>query len=315
LTFHATLFLLVGLFGGVATPQPGREPDRDVGIALVSRTAGEVNYFSEAEVQTPAAGDETTAHSVSGGAPASAALPSLDQLPVDLAVQLPSSEAFASASGGPSLPRADGFTRGVGKGSGPGGPGQVPGGGGTSTSVFGVQGTGNKFVYLFDRSASMEGFGGRPIRAAKAELIASLRDLESVHQFQIIFYNNRPKPFNPNPPQPPHMMFGTEENRRLAEQFVRGIKPAGGTRHYDALWLALGLHPDVIFMLTDADEPELTAAELEAIRRRNRSGAAIHTIEFGSSPFARPNNFLLRLASQNRGQHVYIQVTRLAPRG
>ena len=65
-------------------------------------------------------------------------------------------------------------------------------GGTTSTGVFGVEGEGSKFVYVFDRSGSMQGFQGRPLAAAKRELITSLESLESVHQFQVIFYNERP---------------------------------------------------------------------------------------------------------------------------
>lgn len=33
--------------------------------------------------------------------------------------------------------------------------------------------------------------------AAQTELISSLDDLQRVHQFQIIFYNEKPKVFNP----------------------------------------------------------------------------------------------------------------------
>jgi hypothetical protein len=149
--------------------------------------------------------------------------------------------------------------------------------------------------------------------AAKAQLIASLRDLASVHQFQIIFYNDRISVFNPFHPQPPRMMFGTEQNKRLAEEFIRGINPAGGTRHVEPLTLALGLQPDVIFLLTDAEEPQLTPSELEKARQRNRGAASIHTIEFGSGPFHGRDDFLVRLAHQNSGQHVYVDVTRLTP--
>jgi len=106
------------------------------------------------------------------------------------------------------------------------------------------------------------------------------------------------------------MMFGTEENQRLAAEFVRGISPAGGTRHREALELALGMRPDALFLLTDADEPSLAPSELDAIRRRNR-GTSIHTIEFGIGPIRNSNNFLVRLARQNNGQHVYIDVSRL----
>ena len=87
----------------------------------------------------------------------------------------------------------------------------------------------------------------------------------------------------------------------------------GGTRHLSALRLALGLRPDVVFFLTDADEPRLTSDEMRQIRVLNK-GSIINTIEFGYGPQHRMDNFLVQLAKQNGGQHVYVDVRRL-PRG
>jgi hypothetical protein len=82
----------------------------------------------------------------------------------------------------------------------------------------------------------------------------------------------------------------------------------------EPLKLALALQPDVIFLLTDAEEPSLNSSELAAIRRQNRAGTSINAIEFGSGPFRGGENFLVRLARQNSGKHVYVDVTRLAAR-
>jgi hypothetical protein len=183
----------------------------------------------------------------------------------------------------------------------------------TSTQVFGAQGTGTRFIYVFDRSASMGGFEGRPLRAAKAELIKSLRQLAAVHQFQIVFYNERPSVFNPPGTGRPAVLFATDENQELARQFVDSMKAVGGTRHREALELALNMGPDVIFFLTDADEPQLTPGELAELQRRNRAGTVIHCIEFGAGEFSGSDNFLVRLARQHRGQHVYVNVVSLAP--
>jgi hypothetical protein len=180
------------------------------------------------------------------------------------------------------------------------------------TSVFGSHGTGNKFVYVFDRSNSMNDFEGRPLAGAKRELTASLGDLDRIHQFQIVFYNDRPTVFNPHYPQSPRMLFGDAATKRRAEDFVRRMDAGGGTRHMEALKLALGMRPDVIFFVTDAGEPQLSAKELEDILRRNeRVGATINAIEFGVGPDPGGTNFLVRLAQQNHGEHVYVDVTRL----
>jgi hypothetical protein len=155
----------------------------------------------------------------------------------------------------------------------------------------------------------MDGYGGKPLKAAKLELTRSLDDLERVHQFQIIFYNEKPKIFYLRGGTP-QLAWGDEESKQAARQFVRGVDASGSTQHLDALELALGMRPDVVFFLTDAGEPQLTPAELARIRRRNY-GAMIHTIEFGSGPQSNRDNFLMRLARDNDGQHAYVDVTRL----
>jgi hypothetical protein len=179
--------------------------------------------------------------------------------------------------------------------------------------VFGVEGEGSVFLYVFDRSDSMNGYQGRPLAAAKAELIESLRGLDSIHQFQIIFYNDRVTAFNPLEPQPPRLMFADATNKQLAEAFVRQIRASGGTRHMVPLRLALRLAPDVVFFLTDAAYPQLSNAELDELRRSN-TGTVINTIEFGAGPQMGGDNFLKKLARQNGGRHAYVDVTRLPAR-
>jgi len=66
------------------------------------------------------------------------------------------------------------------------------------TSMFGIDARGSKFVYVIDRSGSMGIDEGRPMATAKAELLRSIDKLDTVQQFQIIFYNERPQVFNPS---------------------------------------------------------------------------------------------------------------------
>ena len=66
------------------------------------------------------------------------------------------------------------------------GGGGINGGNGTGagqTSLFGVNDAGKKFVYVIDRSFSMEEHNA--FRAAKAELLTSLSRLTEVQQFQV----------------------------------------------------------------------------------------------------------------------------------
>jgi len=177
-----------------------------------------------------------------------------------------------------------------------------------SVSVFGVTGTGTRFVYVFDRSISM---AGPPLRAAKQQLIASLASLDSVHQFQIIFFNHEPQAWDLTGGQQ-RIAFATDANKRFAEKFVQGVSATGGTFRRTALQMALRLGPDVLFFLTDTDDPMAAADLQKAIRRAQRSATAIHTIEFGTGPATSGENFLVRLARQTQGDYVYIDIQQLA---
>jgi hypothetical protein len=296
---HTILLVFAALAISSPAKGPNVESDRTAGIALVQRSQTETTYFTEEDV--------ASLSSIAATSPTdSSSQPSpLTEFSVESTIQLPSSEEISSSTGlGNILPGAIGLTKGSeGARSLPGGQAQ--------TQVFGAQGTGNKFIYVFDRSASMDGFQGRPMRAAKSQLLASLGDLESVHQFQIVFYNETPAVFHPDRSRPPSILFASDDNKSQAKQFIERMAAVGGTHHIDALLLALGMNPDVIFFLTDAAEPQLTPGELSTIRRRNRSEATIHSIEFGSGPQRRGENFLKRLARQNRGKHVYVDVSKL----
>lgn len=185
-------------------------------------------------------------------------------------------------------------------------------GGKAVVGVFGTSGEGYKFVYVFDRSGSMGGSGRNALEAAKAELLASLRALSQTHQFQIIFYNDQVTKFNPTG-DPDRLVFANEQNKQAAARFLATITADGGTQHEAALSAAIRLRPDVIFFLTDADEPKLYPAQLQRIHRM-ANGITINTIEFGYGPRVAEDNFLVRLARENGGQHAYFDVSKLLQR-
>ncbi|HEY1785413.1 MAG TPA: hypothetical protein VGG30_07675 [Pirellulales bacterium] len=209
----------------------------------------------------------------------------------------------AGALEGAGLGNASGTTKGSS------GPKNLRGSGYARTGVFGIESEGYKFVYVFDRSGSMGGHGGAPLAAAKRQLIDSLEHLGQTHQFQIIFYNDDPHVFNLTG-SPGRLVFANDQNKTLAERFIGSITADGGTEHEEALTKALRMGPDVIFFLTDADEPRLNATQLQRIARANK-GAIINTIEFGYGPAYESDNFLIRLARQNRGKHAYVDISQL----
>jgi hypothetical protein len=176
-------------------------------------------------------------------------------------------------------------------------------GGKARTSLFGLVGEGYKFVYVFDRSGSMGGDGRKALGAVKAELKESLKNLDTVHQFQIIFYNEKPAIFNPSGTAG-RLAFGTDANKERAIRFIDNMAAGGGTDHEQALRLAIRLQPDVIFFLTDGDEPGLSSSQLEKVQNL-AAGIVINTIEFGDGPKPKQPSFLVRLARQNGGGYTY----------
>jgi hypothetical protein len=176
------------------------------------------------------------------------------------------------------------------------------------TSMFGIEASGYKFVYVIDRSGSMGGDGNAALKAAKAELLGSIKKLESTHAFQIVFYNERPAVFNPTGNG--LAVFANDRNKDLAERFLDSISAQGGTEHEAALRIAFKLKPDVIFWLTDADRPKLDDEQIARINRL-ASGTIINAIEFGTGPKKEEENFLKKIAEGNAGEHVYVDVTKL----
>lgn len=180
----------------------------------------------------------------------------------------------------------------------------------TSVKFFGAEGQGNRFVYVIDSSSSMAEFGA--MRMAKAQLMASLSQIDHNQEFQIVFYNTESRCLTVRN-DPPQMMPATSINRTLARTFIDAVQPNGGTIHLPAIELALSFKPDVIFLLTDAGEPMLYAADLQKLKRINRGKATIHTVEFGDgeqlqSKDSLADNFLEKLARQNGGTYVYRNV-------
>jgi hypothetical protein len=313
LVLHGTVFTVLGLSIKPTVRGSGDEATREGGIVLTERSAGRAEYFSSEEGSDAPSGIASATATAQAAQAASAALPEAALPPgVGNLPQLP--EGTGPLTGAP-LP-GDGIASAAAMaaaGAGGTGGGRVGQGGkfDVETKVFGVPGRGSRFVYVFDRSTSMDQFGGRPLLAAKRELIASLQSLQSVHQFQIIFYNENPRLMNLAGSQRAEMVFGNEQGKKLAEQFVGGIYADGGTKHLDALKLALRMGPDVIFFLTDADEPQLKRHELDEILRLNR-GTVINAIEFGIGQNPAARSFLKVLAAENHGQHGYVDVTRLS---
>ncbi len=170
------------------------------------------------------------------------------------------------------------------------------------TSLFGIADAGARYVYVIDRSISMQDCSA--LDAAKAELATSLSRINPTEEFQIIFFNQEPHKLRLRTTD--EFFRGTDPHRRLAVARMQLIPAEGATRPLPALLEALSLRPDVLFFLTDGDRPGLSSEDLRRLRQRNGGRARIHCIRFinNDAESSASGNWMEQLAAQNAGQYV-----------
>ena len=158
------------------------------------------------------------------------------------------------------------------------------------TSFFGVRAQGQVFIYVVDCSGSM--IDESRLTRAKIELRRSVNALQAPQRFQVIFYNDEPIPM---PGLLPKAADFPSKDQLL--QWLRLIEPDGRTDPRSALGLALSLRPDAIFLLSDGEFPEGTAA---AVTKKNPRKIPIHCIDLGSGDTAEQ---LKQIARESGGQY------------
>jgi len=315
LVLHAVLFVVLaislpGLRGGIVG-----DPDGDlrtVGIWVGHSGDGTGNDESGGgSGQEKEARGETKLVPAAKSDPLAIPATSAPSMPVQNTIPIAPAPVAPPVIGPGANPRHAGlFPRGAEPRSTAGKSGGDSAGGGRrgsrgSTPFFGIVDVGSRFVYVIDCSGSM--YSHNAMGAAKSELLKSLRTLNRFQQFQIVFYNTDQK-WLKAPGKVDFRFFAADEKSlRQAAAFVAEIDPDGGTQHRTAIELALRLHPDVIFFLTDGGVPGLGPFDLEELKRLNERHTRIHCVQFSSqddpdAPAA--TDFLQKLAAQNDGAYV-----------
>ena len=145
---------------------------------------------------------------------------------------------------------------------------------------------------------------------ARREVVASLAHLPATSSFQVILYDVWPQPLLINGSS--SLLPAGEDNARRVDQQLAAVNPGGSTKHKVALFSALDLHPEVIFLVTDGDD--LTLDEVRQVTLRNR-GAAIHVVELTTSRQAQEGGPLQELAVRNRGTYQLRNISRAVQLG
>ncbi|MBW8883576.1 MAG: VWA domain-containing protein [Planctomycetia bacterium] len=181
---------------------------------------------------------------------------------------------------------------------------KLPTGPTAQLSLFGsASAEGRSFVFVIDHSNSMGGEGLGAIQAAAKELAAHINQLTDQQTFQVVAYNQAVAYLTDR-----ELIPATAENKRKLVTFVANLAAYGQTEHTRGLLAALRLKPEVIFLLTDGGDPPLDPGQLRLIREEAAPRTAIHCLHFGRGPQSDTKNFLARLAAENRGSYVYIDM-------
>src|SRR5262245_7230954 len=171
-------------------------------------------------------------------------------------------------------------------------------------SLFGSSNAeGRSFVFVIDHSNSMGGEGLGAIQAAAKELAVHINQLTDQQTFQVVAYNQAVAYFTDR-----ELIPATAENKRKLVTFIANLAAYGQTEHSRGLLAALRLKPEIIFLLTDGGDPPLDASQLRTIREQAAPRTAIHCLHFGRGPRSDSKNFVARLAAENRGSYVYINM-------
>jgi hypothetical protein len=134
--------------------------------------------------------------------------------------------------------------------------------------------------------------------------------LKSINQFQIVFYNESANIYRGSASKTTQLIFATDVEKQSAMSYIKAMTGAGGTEHVPALKLGTKLSPDVIFFLTDAADPSLTASEVaDIVERCHSRGTTIHAIEFGTGPTPGSDRWIERLSQKTGGKYRYLDVT------
>jgi hypothetical protein len=175
-------------------------------------------------------------------------------------------------------------------------------GGPSSPAFFGTRGKGTKFVYIVDRSGSMD---GSRFDAACDELKKSLKSLRPGMSFHVIFYDSTDEDLPGTP-----LQAATTENIDKAIKWIEGQSPRGGTEPEDAMVRALKLKPHTIWLLTDGQFSDRICENITPVNPERK--VSINTIAIHDKS---GEALLKRIAEQNKGDYRFIPAPTGSPSG
>lgn len=152
-------------------------------------------------------------------------------------------------------------------------------------------------VFVLDTSGSM---AGNKLAQAKKALEFCVDNLNDTDQFEIVRFSTEAEPLFEK------LVAATDQNRQRAREFIKDLKPIGGTALEEALVKALALQPDVVIFLTDGQPTIGDIREeniLAAVKQANTGNARVFCFGIGTDV----NTHLLdQITEQTRAFSQYV---------
>ncbi len=290
----AIVSIVVHLLGGVVATQILIGGERPAGRGLPSGGPVELAIMGEQELKGLEGGaalpdSPSPAAEISAG---EAENPSL---------QLPSGDASTAdsemAALTPGAGSGGGGDIGEGSGFGIGGPGSGGSGGG-STSFFGVEARGTRFLYIVDVSGSM-GVGGK-IEALRTQLMQSIEALGEGSQFYIIPFSQWATPLGDKK----DWTHANDSGKRFARKYIPALRPLDNTNPLPAFQIAFSTRPrpDAIYFMTDG---QFDANVADMVVEYNRGlKIPVHCICFVSRE---SEAMMQRIAKESGGSYKFVE--------
>jgi hypothetical protein len=195
----------------------------------------------------------------------------------------------------------DGLSTG---GDGAGSDGEGDSAGDDGTEFFGVQGQGNKFVFVCDCSGSMS---GQKWLELQRELSRCIGSLSAGKSFYVIFFDGEMHPMFEPASREPALLDATSENVERARLWIAEKSLGSNTSPCDSMKFAASLEPDAIFLLTDGEFSDYTAPYMRGFNRKRAANGkpkvVVHTIGF----FSQKHQLVLeRIAKDSGGTYRFV---------
>jgi hypothetical protein len=296
LLVHGLFLLLFGLLS--VSPQPAVRPILEA-VRLETRSAGAMTLVARSNPPRPPRSAPANASETGSG--------KLNAHVVDPPLYAAAAGPDNPSPEGPPAPNGNPQQGSGQQGESTGEESDSTGGGGreakTGTRFFPAGDSIHSVAYVVDCSLSMGEH--HALDRAKAELLASLESLPATARFQVILYNREAAPLLIQGQRgllPMRADVLKEVAARIAAQ-----EATRGTDHWKALSRGLALQPEVLYLVTDADD--LEPITVRNVTRLNRGRTIIHAIELNNHPTARPDSPLRQLAAANGGTYRHINPT------